>query len=285
MFLWRFHEAVAGSRIDELCRIASSFGDSFQRVAGRLRELPPPPPPDEREEGGLALTTLQDARTLGAGEWLAPRLLYFSHRAYDVSFYLSKLPADLPFLNRFALFSPFGLLSSSPFVSTLIEQGGGRLFVRPDSGLKPFPGCSIKVCDFDDVSRLVLSETGARVEPERLVCVSPFVALDEVEWRFWIVERKVVAFSPYSWERDVPRPLEPPPQAFELARRLAEAPWQPDVAYVADVVSRADDGSYLLNEINAASTSGLYDVELDKLLPALREAVVREKEGLVSRED
>lgn len=55
-----------------------------------------------------------------------------------------------------------------------------------------------------------------------------------------------------------------------------------DIAYVVDVVMDRD-GTVSLNEINAASTSGMYQVSLDVSL-ALRSATIREFAGELIKE-
>ena len=92
--------------------------------------------------------------------------------------------------------------------------------------------------------------------------------LKQIEWRFWIVNKQVVAWAPYCWEEDIPWSLAPE-RMLSLAREVSQNPWQPDIAYVVDIVEteRAD---VFVNEINAASTSGVYAVPIEDLLLALR---------------
>jgi hypothetical protein len=59
--------------------------------------------------------------------------------------------------------------------------------------------------------------------------------LKDVEWRFWIVNREVVAYSPYSWQNEICWALAPN-KVLKIAKLVAENPWQPDIAYVVDIV-------------------------------------------------
>src|SRR5690606_31966545 len=116
--------------------------------------------------------------------------------------------------------------------------------------------------------------------------------LEATEWRFWIVGRTVVANASYSWEQeDVPW-APPPLEALQVAQAMAANSWQPDIAYVVDVVRESSEditpggpigsNGYFLNELNAASTSGLYNAPFSPLLTALREAVLGEVAGDLS---
>lgn len=165
-----------------------------------------------------------------------------------------------------------------------------RLFVRPDSGLKPFPGLVLdcqaqNLKTWADVASALAYDLRGQA-PEKLVCLAPGYRLMPLEWRFWVVNRTVVASSPYSWEDGVVPWQAPPEAALKLAEAMAQNAWQPDIAYVVDVVQRQDGAApFYINELNAASTSGLYSVPFDALLPALRAAVLAESSGELCLED
>lgn len=287
---WRIHEGLIDGREGEMAAVLAGYGDPFQFVRGHYRNLPPPIAPTGRD-GGLALTTLQDARAL-TGEWMATPGLYFSQKKYDVSFWLPRIAESIPVLNRRSLFVPAGLVQhiATPFWSLPFPSSSGLLFVRPDSGMKPFAGFVLdagarRLKQWPCVAAEVQKEAPG-LAPETLLCISSGRHLCELEWRFWIVDRKVVASSPYSWQRDVTTWVTPPPEAQQIAEAMAGSPWQPDIAYVVDVVQLAEgDMPFYLNEINAASTSGLYCVPFAPLIAALRDAVQREIAGELTVED
>lgn len=290
MLTWRIHEGLADSRADELIRTIESNGDAVQRISGHWRALPAPTAPSPRERGGLALTTLQDAVKLLTGGWRAPRLLYFSEQRFNVSFWMPRLAPSIPVLNRGCLFIPVGALGSTAVpLGAFVTAESGQLFIRPDSGIKLFPGLVLDRREepletWDDVARAFERQAGTQ-RPETLACVSLGRLLRHVEWRFWIVNRKVVASSPYSWDRAPLGWMAPPPQALHIAEAMSQNPWQPDIAYVVDVVQLEDGNDFFLNELNAASTSGLYAVPFEPLVAALRCAVIAEAEGEISLED
>lgn len=291
MFTWRIHTGLLGGRENELASLLGRLGDPVQFVSGHWRELPPPLPSDDAELGGMALTTIQDAQRL-LTDLPYPRVLYFNAQRFDVSFWLPRIDDELPVLNRRCLFTPAGLIAhaGAPFSQAPFPPSNGLLFVRPDSALKPFPGFVIdchqkRLKGWPAVSQAVEQETRG-LAPEKLVCIAPGHRLKPLEWRFWVVNREVVASTPYSWEAGTVPWQAPPDEALRLARDMARNAWQPDVAYVVDIV-QLDEGDepFYLNELNAASTSGLYCVPFEPLFEALRHAVLLEIAGELSVED
>lgn len=283
MLSWRIHSALLSGREDELVEHLAGLGDSAQLVSGHWRELPRPLP---CASAALALTTIQDARFVLQGKWEAVPGLYFDARKYDVSYWMPRIDEAIPVLNRRGLFVPAGTLATVPL--PLWTQGfpgtNGLIFLRPDSGLKLFSGTVLdcharKIRNWRDLAAVFHKVVGG-VQKEALLCIAPGVRLKPLEWRFWIVDRKVVASTPYSWDKeDIPW-QSPPAEALYLAQEVAANEWQPDIAYVVDVVQVAmGDEPFWVNEINAVSTSGLYGVPFDPLIGALREAAMREVAG------
>lgn len=286
---WRIHCGLIGTREAELSDLLTNGGDTVQFVSGRRPELPIDP--QSITGGALALTTIQDAKLLAA-RWPVSPGLYFHPRKYDVSYWLPRTQRDIPALNRGAFFVPFGLVPSiaQSLWTSGIVLSDGLLFVRPDSGLKPFAGFVVDcnkpgVKNWQGVADEIAREV-RHLAPETLICIATGRKLKPVEWRFWIVDRKVVASAPYSWDSGALLWRHPPYDALRCAEAMAQNPWQPDIAYVADVVQLdGGDEPFYLNEINAASTSGLYNVLAEPLFDALRSAVVRELAGEISIED
>ena len=150
-----------------------------------------------------------------------------------------------------------------------------KIFIKPDKGHKSFTGISVFTERFHEEIR---EHTGyLNLDPHVMCFLARHQQLKEIEWRFWIVNKQVVAWAPYSWEEDIPWSLAPE-RMLLLAREVSQNPWQPDIAYVVDIVEteRAD---VFVNEINAASTSGVYAVQIEDLLLALRNVAHLEFSG------
>lgn len=124
----------------------------------------------------------------------------------------------------------------------------------------------------------------ARIPRETILCISNSRVLEPIEWRFWIVNGEVAAYASYSWNDAIESGVLPPvpDAALIIAEQMAGNPWQPDVTFVVDVVQDAMDGQFYLNELNATSTSGVYNVSAPSLLNALKNVAEKELDGDVS---
>lgn len=270
---WRVHKGVAGDLLPQIQSWVAQQGDTLQVVDGAKRDLPAPVP-QGYDAPGLALTTLPDARDLS---WVAIPGVYWDRRKYEVSYYLPRLAAEVPLLNRGGLFLPVGCLSEITGYPQLQEAG---VFIRPDSGQKPFPGQSFAAELTSAPHRMGMALIGLvaayKLPPELMCYLAPAKALEASEWRLWVVNRKVVAWTPYSWTEDLPW-APAPGSVLAAAEAMAANPWQPDIAYVVDV--GISNGCAYVLELNAASTSGLYQVPVPALFSALRAACILEAAG------
>jgi ATP-grasp domain, R2K clade family 3 len=268
---WRLHKAIFDTRIEEAKAIIESFGDTVQIVEGTVSKIAPVSV-DKLSEPSMAITTLQDARQLLTKDYPSTPWLFYHTSKYDVSYWASRFPQDIPWLNRHGVFIPYGNLSTHPIIKNLAGEDN-RVFIRPNSGNKVFTGFDIAVDDTfsEELKKHMLF---VRPEEETLCYVTPYKKIRDIEWRFWICEHEVVAYTPYSWGED-PELFKAPDSILELAEKVAKSNFNPDYAYVADFVLDSTGNPYLV-EINAASTSGIYSVDLNKLLSGLRKTSIRE---------
>lgn len=247
---WRIHEALFKDRITEAEGIITTFGDNVQVVHGSLHQLPPSP--NIVDIPSLTLTTLDDIRFKTNNTHACP-WSFFQERKFSVSYWLPRLlQHNIPTVNDLGHFLPFGMLNllSPPF------------FVKPNAGNKQFTGQI--VFDWSGLEHL-------KIEQETMCFISPVKRLCEVEWRFWIVDKKVVTFSPYTWDENIDVSLlNLPQEAAELAARVAETILDIDVTFVVDIVYVEDDNEYQVNEINSTTTSGVYNADLKALFGSLR---------------
>jgi hypothetical protein len=273
---WRLHKAVFNQKIEEATNIIKSFGDTFQVVSGTPLELAEVPF-EKINEPALAITTLQDAQRLIRKDYPSTPWLFFNNKDYKVSYWLPRIGFNIPVLNREALFIPTGMLRTIKLKQLeAIVPRGEKLFIKPDSGNKVFTGFSLKNDEtfFEELENNFMF---TRPEPEEMCVISAHKDIEDIEWRFWIAEREVIAYSPYSWEGE-PEFSEPPEDILKMAQLMAKNKWQPDYIYVADFCTTTT-GEVMLIEINAASTSGIYDAPLNKLLPLIRNTCIREYNG------
>ncbi len=151
-------------------------------------------------------------------------------------------------LNRNYLMMPVGDLLRR--WHSLMILYSSPMFVRPDSGAKPFTGHVIKPGEKHKIQALIQT-----VGPETLVVISTEKNII-AEYRFVVCNKRVVAGCQYL-------PIELPnypTSPLRLARLIANHEWQPDLCYTVDIAEH--NGQIYLLEINSFSCAGLYQCDI-----------------------
>lgn len=136
----------------------------------------------------------------------------------------------------------------------IMVMSNQSLFIRPDSGAKPFTGYIVSPKDKNKIQTLIQA-----VGPETLVVIAPEKEIT-AEWRFVVCNRKVVAGCQYL-------PIESPSytdSSFRLAEIIASQGWQPDLCYTVDIAE--SEGNVYLLEINSFSCAGLYSCDIKAIV-------------------
>lgn len=144
-------------------------------------------------------------------------------------------------------------------------------FIRPSEDRKVFSGQVIDKANFDIWRRSTeqVAYSGyTTLTPDTLVVVSPLKAI-HAEWRFFVVDEKIVTGSLYKrGDRVISLPLIHNEDAIIYAQKMVDL-WQPDRAFVIDVAS-TDDG-YKVIEYNCLNSSGFYRSDVSKIVMAIEE--------------
>lgn len=188
---------------------------------------------------------------------------YCTPEAYNCTSYYPKLGKYLLAQNYAML--PYGdLFRSQDFLYGTFGIDG-TIFIRPNSGLKPFTGQTVYTKYF---CKGVEYMGYGGIKPSDLVVVSEPRNI-EAEWRFVVVDGKVITGSLYRFQGESADYLGPgySEESFEFAQEVADESYVPDRAYTIDVC-KTYVGNYYLLEINSFSCAGLYHCDL--------EAIVRE---------
>lgn len=284
---WRLHRAIftfgGWSAADEASSILDELCDTVEWLDGPGVLLPLPNEP--LDTPSFTMTVLGDAKRVqrSNASYGVPGLFY-GMAGYAVADLLAHLPPSIPWINRRAVLLPAGrLMHMSDDHAKALAQGEHFLFVKPNSGNKAFTGDIFPVDDF--ASRVTgFFSPMASVEASTLCAVAPAVAIDPIEWRFWIVGDTVVTHASYGWSTGLREDATPPTSVIDLAGRLARMAWRPDQAFVADIATVNGDAALI--EINAMSTSGLYPgVDVKALLSGLRLAAMQRFEAQQSDTD
>jgi len=166
----------------------------------------------------------------------------------------------LPYaLNRIFFMAPLW------YFKEVHKKGVGKpLFLRPNSGWKPFAGQIIK-----NVEQLNKFECA-----DSTICAMAARQYIETEYRFVVVGRTVVSGSQYQPDEAIGKP-----EAYFFAQKVVDAIAEPpDLVYTVDVC-QLDDGTWRAIELNSFSCSGLYQCEIEKVCYHVEAALENEDTG------
>ncbi len=149
----------------------------------------------------------------------------------------------------------------------LVRMFGDRVFIRPDSGRKHFTGFVVDLED-EDVFRQELSATDqtSSVMADHWISVSSVKKIHDTEWRFWVVEGRVVMVRSYNWFFIVDQTEAPSDIVKHVENAIRNIPY---VAYTIDA-TYADDNPNIV-ELNCINTSGLYGAEVTPIVNAVKD--------------
>ena len=150
------------------------------------------------------------------------------------------------------------------------------LFIRPDSGLKPFTGMLL---EFDDIENntynwALLKST---VDPNELIIIAPPKKIIE-ETRFIILNNEILTFSMYEKDEKIHMSNnEVSKECIEYVKHVLTYinNWQPDNVWVIDIAKDNDD-RYGVLEINSFTCSDLYDCDMESIVKSISEQAIKE---------
>ncbi len=187
---------------------------------------------------------------------------YYDPGYYNCNYYYPLLHENL--LNSDYILLP---LSDIPRIIRKLQVEEDKLFVRPVSGNKVFAGQVIDVRVIEKEIKLI------DWLPFELTLISSHKQLT-AEYRFLVVRGEVITGSKYLPEEST----EIPEKVLEYAKKVA-----PDDGIFNDVccmdVAELESGEMKIVEFNAFSTSGLYKMDLEKVVTSVsKEALNKWKE-------
>lgn len=156
-------------------------------------------------------------------------------------------------------------------VAALVSEGpppefGDRVFVRPDSPLKPFSG---RVLGRGDITLAALDH-GYYYDDEALpIVVTPAVTIGS-EWRFVVVADRVVAGSAYTADgRSAGSAVSTTSPAWRYAAEVVAAVIPPDPVFILDVCEVG--GEFRVLEMNPFSGADLYGCDRQAVVDAVQD--------------
>lgn len=142
-----------------------------------------------------------------------------------------------------------------------------RMFVRPDSPLKPFAG---RVVERAKLSLRALDHGFYYDDADLPVVVAPVRDVG-AEWRYVVVDRRVVAGSGYDPVGRRPRSDTPDAASWRYAEAVAADLEPPEPVYVLDIC--AFEGGFRLVELNPFSGADLYACDPAAVVRAVAQRV------------
>ena len=194
--------------------------------------------------------------------------VYYDPPKYNCVAYYAELGKYI--LNDNYMMMPFGeLIRRKEYIFEHIAQDRA-VFVRPDRGDKIFTGKLVykeyweKDIDYFGFNQLDKKELVIVAEPKNIAA----------EWRFIIVEGKVIAGSQYRQNDVVGNEAYYPPEAARLAEEVASV-YHPEPAFVVDICW-TKGGEYRVMEIGCVSCAGLYACDRMAVIKALSDCALKE---------
>jgi hypothetical protein len=139
----------------------------------------------------------------------------------------------------------------------------GRVFVRPDSALKPFAG---RVVELTGLTRAALDHGYYYDDDQLLVQIAPARNMER-EWRCVVADGEVVACCEYvGADRCAREGATIPTEVIDHASYVARAEWQVAPIYCVDVAEV--DGGLAVLELNPFSGADLFGCEPGRVIDA-----------------
>lgn len=164
---------------------------------------------------------------------------------------------------------PASRLVADPSAEAARVGSGAEVFVRPDSPLKPFSG---RVLPVRDITLAALDHGYYFDDPHLAVVVAAKRAVGR-EWRYVVVDRRVVAGSRYAADGRTALPDDPTGEPWAFAAAVAAELTPPEPVYVLDICE--DAGELRLLELNPFSGADLYACDATAVVTAVSAAAIR----------
>lgn len=177
-------------------------------------------------------------------------------------------PAARPWLlQRDAVVLPASRLVADPFAALRELGSPERVFVRPDSPLKPFAG---RVVATSGLTLRHLDHGFYYDDSDLPVVVAPLRQVG-AEWRYVVVDGRVVAGSAYEANGRKARADDPGGRPWQKASEIAAALPAPERVYVLDLCEA--DGALWLLELNPFAGADLYACDPQTVVAAVDRVV------------
>ena len=192
---------------------------------------------------------------------LTDGLICPSFRKYLCSEYCSRF-GGLLFNDKYVIMSLNELNRQKFFVYGMLGKDG-VVFLRPDSGEKPFIAQLVDIQDLND-----FCITNSHIGHELVLVSTP----KNIVWegRFVCSGTEVIAQSTYKFQGVLTQIPSVPIQALDVLKCVLAIGYNPDPVFCVDICGTPDNEFFLL-ELSAFSSSGLYACDKKKIVDRVSE--------------
>lgn len=193
---------------------------------------------------------------------------------FNATYYYDYIdPEDV--LNADRIFMNFGLLKKKKkFVFDVFKSD--TIFIRPNSGMKPFTGFTVNY-DWFDSEMNALYQTSSVIDSTICLIAPEKKILQEI--RFFIAENELITGSTYSWDSNFYATRDWSNESAELAKKVASKYQHLDTCFVCDIAIVPDEGPKVI-ELNSFSCAGAYASDFREILHRVTE-IARKETGIV----
>lgn len=186
-------------------------------------------------------------------------------------FDLSKFNYEAAMSNRGDMLNGWMILTIEEYLKALNENIDPKvdIFIRPSEDLKQFAGQVMNAQDCLDWLTDVVSlppDSGSYYLPLDTKIVVDFPKNIQAEWRWFIVDGKVVSGSMYRRKGQLFQKRETDEATIHEAQQFADG-WLPDPCCVMDLALVNNEVKVI--EFNCINSSGFYDNDVDAIFKAL----------------
>ena len=192
----------------------------------------------------------------------------------NCSMYYSYVPREW-MLNSDFIMLPFNVLKIR--IPELFKFWNCReLFIRPNSGFKTFAGFVVDINDSE--FEMFSTQQLTSVMPDTICLVAPGKKL-KAEYRFIIGENDVIDGTQYRFDGVLDHRHDWPIAAENLAIKMAQFEWQPDLVYSCDI-AMSEHGPKII-ELNSFAACGFYECDRDQIVGHINRIAIREFTGII----
>ena len=143
------------------------------------------------------------------------------------------------------------------------------IFIRPDSGQKPFQAQLLDLLDLDN-----FHSKNKDIEHELVLVSSPKNI--QGEYRFIVTKyEEIIGHSTYRYQGQITKIPSVPTKALEFCKEVLKIKYFPDSVFVIDICEDNDE-NYWIMELNSFSSSGLYESNKENIVKRVTEIAKEE---------